>query len=335
MISKFEWSESRLDLVRSQYPTSKPVEEIAEELGCTPQVLRYKAKKLGISRPISNKKMCKHTSQGKWTVQEKEFLVAELKEAPDILRIAVSLGRTEHAVRMKAQKLGLKTGYYASKVRWTADHDAYLKAHLYTKSYNEFASELGFSATKIRHKILRLDANRRAAHRWPLEDLNTLRELYGKMPLLELCELLGRSKTQVYGMAQSENLVRHNNKYTTPETEVRLALETLGIEFTEQLKFYTGERGGKNQRRYFRPDFYLPKLNAVIEVHGDFYHCHPVLYPNPKYSLQRKNIQRDMKKHRFFTSRGIMFHVIWQADCDDRQKLLNHLKNISAEVKPL
>lgn len=49
------YTKADLDKIRAEYPTFKPVEELAEELGRTVNALHLKAMRMGVMRPYSNR----------------------------------------------------------------------------------------------------------------------------------------------------------------------------------------------------------------------------------------------------------------------------------------
>ena len=50
---------------------------------------------------------------------------------------------------------------------------------------------------------------------------------------------------------------------------------------------------------YYSIDTYVQKYNLMIEVMGDFWHCSPIKYHNPKYPQQVKRIQQDGNKREY------------------------------------
>lgn len=77
---------------------------------------------------------------------------------------------------------------------------------------------------------------------------------------------------------------------TKPQIITNIILNDMGVS-------YINEKGFK----YYTVDNYLDKYNLVIEVMGDFWHCHPLKYN--KETLQEihiKRISRDKAKHTYF-----------------------------------
>jgi very-short-patch-repair endonuclease len=44
-------------------------------------------------------------------------------------------------------------------------------------------------------------------------------------------------------------------------------------------------------------DFYIPRMNLLIEVDGDYWHCNPSKYNTPLNDIQKNNIKRDLIKN--------------------------------------
>ena len=62
-------------------------------------------------------------------------------------------------------------------------------------------------------------------------------------------------------------------------------------------------------------DTYLHDYNLMIEVMGDFWHCNPCKYNEPKYDMQIKHIERDKRKHDYIKKEyGIEILYLWEHD---------------------
>jgi G:T-mismatch repair DNA endonuclease (very short patch repair protein) len=98
---------------------------------------------------------------------------------------------------------------------------------------------------------------------------------------------------------------------TSIEKFVREILEAAEIPFKEQKSI-----------RFINVDFFLPEHSTVVQVHGDYWHCHPKLYPEPKNNIQRKNIEKDKVANEII--KGAEFHLIevWEDDIKHRPELV-------------
>ncbi len=97
-------------------------------------------------------------------------------------------------------------------------------------------------------------------------------------------------------------------------------LETLGIEYEHQKPF-----------EGFAYDFYLPKTDTYIEVHGDFWHCNEDAgYGNPKYDTQKRTVKNDKMKEKVIEQNDKDLLVFWETNIeknrqDVAQRLLEHV----------
>lgn len=79
-------------------------------------------------------------------------------------------------------------------------------------------------------------------------------------------------------------------KNTTPELTVRKGLHRLGLRY----RLHAGELPGK-------PDLVLPRYNAVIFVHGCFWHghnCHLFKWPASRIEFWRTKIENNQSRDR-------------------------------------
>ncbi|WP_369866157.1 very short patch repair endonuclease [Archangium sp. Cb G35] len=127
------------------------------------------------------------------------------------------------------------------------------------------------------------------------------------MPLLEtspMADTLSRA-------ARSENMRRIRATDTEPEVAVRRALHRMGLRF----RLHARELPGK-------PDVVLRRHNAVVLIHGCFWHQHRRCidgrvpksntgYWQPK--LER-NVQRDRRNRRQLSLLGFRVLVVWECE---------------------
>lgn len=98
-------------------------------------------------------------------------------------------------------------------------------------------------------------------------------------------------------------------KFTKPELMVKEYLENNGIEFIPQHPML-----GK-----YVVDFYLPKINTVIEVLGDYWHGNPLFYgeeraKKPLTDKQLKTRAKDENRVHTFKNKNINILMIWEHD---------------------
>lgn len=150
---------------------------------------------------------------------------------------------------------------------------------------------------EIRAKISSsLKANKKARTHISVTTSNRLKELwkdedYRKITL----ERLRKTKSRKSG----------NNL----ENTIKSILEELEIEFVEQ------KRVRYTEKHYFYPDFYIPSINGIIEVQGDYWHANPKMYNTEELdSIQLSNLRRDSRKKLFYKDNGFKLLYLWGFD---------------------
>lgn len=115
-------------------------------------------------------------------------------------------------------------------------------------------------------------------------------------------------------------MARIKSKDSKPEIIVRRLIHSLGYRFRLHRKDLPG-----------KPDLVFPKYEAVIFVHGCFWHQHPdpackdAVLPKsrPEYWLPKlqRNQDRDAVSIKMLQEKGWRVMVIWECDTKDLEKL--------------
>lgn len=125
---------------------------------------------------------------------------------------------------------------------------------------------------------------------------------------------------------RSEVMSKIQGKDTKPELKIRKALHALGYRYRIHDKNIKG-----------KPDLKLTKYNALIFVHGCFWHghdCHLFKWPQKNAEFWRNkitgNIERDKKNIALLRSEGWRVLVIWECALKgkysiDFQKLIDKI----------
>lgn len=117
-----KWTEEEVEYLRDLYPTT-PSAKLADDLGCSPEMVYAKASKMGLRKYRGLTLAAKHRTNAKqkaerasphrflkhtFTPAEDAIIVAEYKKVPTV-EIANKLHVTAAAIRTRAQRLGLST----------------------------------------------------------------------------------------------------------------------------------------------------------------------------------------------------------------------------------
>jgi very-short-patch-repair endonuclease len=123
---------------------------------------------------------------------------------------------------------------------------------------------------------------------------------------------------------KSQNIVPTNNilakpvvkrndtpkKRSHPEYGTSKLEETFAKEFLDKLGVrYEYQYKAESIKRYF--DFYLPQVNVLIEVDGDYYHGYDLLYEEMS-PMQKKNHRVDRHKDQWAAEHRIPLIRIWE-----------------------
>jgi DNA mismatch endonuclease (patch repair protein) len=121
---------------------------------------------------------------------------------------------------------------------------------------------------------------------------------------------------------RSRNMAAIRGKNTTPEIAVRSLLHLLGYRFRLHRKDLPG-----------KPDIVLPRHNAVIFVHGCFWHCHACRYGRVKPATRadfwaakrQSNVDRDRRNRAALRKLGWRVLVLWECEIANPDRLRSRL----------
>lgn len=116
---------------------------------------------------------------------------------------------------------------------------------------------------------------------------------------------------------RSKNMAAIKAKNTNPELRIAEALRKRKIDFNTHVKDLPGN-----------PDFLLEDFNAVIFVHGCFWHehhCHLFHWPKSRRNFWKEkihqNLLRDRKNERLLKQEGWWVLKIWECTLKGKRKM--------------
>ena len=120
---------------------------------------------------------------------------------------------------------------------------------------------------------------------------------------------------------RSWNMSRIRSRDTKPEITVRALLHEMGYRFTVN--------GPKNRTLPGKPDIVLPKYQAVVFVHGCFWHrheeCKYAYIPKSRVEFWKKkfadNVERDRRVEGEIADLGWNQITVWECECRDMSEL--------------
>jgi very-short-patch-repair endonuclease len=121
--------------------------------------------------------------------------------------------------------------------------------------------------------------------------------------------LKGRPKSEEHKKILLETLARNRKeilKGNPSKLEYTFAsiLESLNVEFTHQYHVDG-----------FEYDFYVPSINTLIEIDGDYWHANPIKYTEDTLNnTQKKNLGLDKLKNQLAESKGYKLIRFWEND---------------------
>jgi DNA mismatch endonuclease (patch repair protein) len=126
---------------------------------------------------------------------------------------------------------------------------------------------------------------------------------------------------------RSELMAKVGKKNTGAEKAVRSLLHSLGFRFRLHRKDLPGT-----------PDIVLPKHNAIVQVHGCFWHRHKGCKRavTPKSNVEfwtakfQRNVARDRAVKKRLTALGWKVTIVWECELKNEYKLLKKLNKIAS-----
>lgn len=158
---RMQWAEADDEYLRLNYGT-RTAAELAHDLGCTITAVKYRIRKLGLTKGgLPPGKM-------RWTAEADEYLRQNFGTCK-LSALAAHLGCTQAAVRGRVARLGLRSRTWRP---WTPDEERILREGYAVTPVEELAARLGRSARAVTERVeqWRRRQQRRGA-KWLLEQI--------------------------------------------------------------------------------------------------------------------------------------------------------------------
>jgi DNA mismatch endonuclease (patch repair protein) len=148
------------------------------------------------------------------------------------------------------------------------------------------------------------------------------------------CDIkFSKKMTDTLTVAQRSALMaRVRRKNTTPEIAIRKVLHRLGLRY----RLHAAELAGT-------PDLVLPKYNAVVFVHGCFWHHHAgckiatIPKTNREFWLNKflRNIRRDATTFRLLEAQGWRVFTVWECEVSSPGKAAITGETLAQRIREL
>ena len=120
------------------------------------------------------------------------------------------------------------------------------------------------------------------------------------------------------------------NKHYTVQDKPATSIESKMASVLESAGYiYTFDEPITREDKTYRPDFYISKLNLIVECYGDYWHANPSLYEESAYifrDITAKEIwDRDKERCNFYCKHGYNFVYLYQSDME-RDLILKKIK---------
>lgn len=121
-----------------------------------------------------------------------------------------------------------------------------------------------------------------------------------------------KESKRIMGCKRIEKMKTNGYKVSKLETDVCVHLIEAGIKIETQFRVEN-----------FLYDIYIPNKNTLIEVNGDYWHCNPSVYKEPRDKIQVIKVERDERKTKCAIDHGYRLLVIWESDI--KSKGIQHI----------
>lgn len=302
------WSKEQMDYLKENYATTD-TKDLSEYIGKSEDTIRAMAIKLGIKK------------ESHWEEDEISLLIEKYPSMKnkDIQRLYFP-NRTVSSINFKARHLGLnKNDEYLTGLRDEVGKENLKsigdQSGANSPRYNSFevpcyqcGNPVLVSPSKFNNQE-RVHCSRVCAGESMSEHL-TGNEEFGRK--------ISESWTEEMRLKQAElavkRLINANGKsQTEPQLITNRLLNELEIIYKNEFDC-----------KYYAIDNYLIDFNLMIEVHGNFYHCNPIM--NLLNSREKKIIGKDKAKNTYVKKyHGVSILYLWEKDLKENEEMCKKL----------
>jgi hypothetical protein len=195
--SRKSWSRKHDDYLR-RWHLKRSLSQIAHTLKRSYSSMEHRARKLGISRPVSE-------VASPWSKRDDVYL-KRWHRRKSFSEIARALGRTPNSVDHRARKLGITNPAALFARTWSTKEDLYLRRWHRKRSLAEIARALKRTTSSVDHRARKLRiAERRAtfANPWSSREDAYLTRWHRKKTGAAIADALGRTISSIDHRARS------------------------------------------------------------------------------------------------------------------------------------
>ncbi len=129
----------------------------------------------------------------------------------------------------------------------------------------------------------------------------------------------GKTWEEIYGKEVAERRRLENSLSMSKKNEVLLKEKRSSLE--EKVLPYLKNFENNIQISYYNVDFVNKETKQIIEIHGDYWHCNPSIYPDdfvhPYFKMTAKERRKlDEQRKQYLESLGYSVTVVWESDLD-------------------
>lgn len=351
------WTEKDVEFLRENYRILS-IEEISLKLNRTPHSIEVKASKIGIRKTkkwtqkdikflkenynlMSNPELGSALEVSVGSIERKanEYGLRKSKEAMKKIRqrwpdenirylrenykrlppkeICDHLGISLNNLYAMTRHYGLQASsgsnafHKHSNKTWSNKEISFLLENYMKLSLRELSAALNRSINSITYKMVGLGISKYKKRKdWSIHEDNYLKDNYKSGLMIQMQKELNRTFKAIHTRANVLGLKRDTSTYI--EREVEEILKTMNVPFQSQVRIDG-----------FIADFLVCE-NKIIEVHGDYWHCNPVVYDKPKDSIQERKIKQDKMKRGCFKELGYSILYIWEYDLNNNYDQVVH-----------